>query len=523
MSAKTLKKGRYTDQHLYSISVKKLKGIENLDNLTFSPHKVTAILGSNGIGKSSILHAIVSAFQPEKPELSENHRMSEYLKPNPHALWKSTELSLEISYKDAANRDTTTGEVKETKETVTISKHSERWTPRYDRRPYRPVFYIGIHTTLPLLEYINFIKNKSRIGSQNIKYTTTELVDGISIEVMKKCSYILNRDYSNIYIHQIDGWSESLYGLSYDGMTYSQLSMGAGEQRLIKILKTALSAEPNSIVAIDELDLLLHEEAFQRTIEVLAEHAEDKNIQIIFTTHRETVSKKSNSINIRYLHRLDGRTNFIEEMTPDAFSALTGEPKKAIRVYVEDKLSSRIIKKICAEESISKHIETIRFGTAKNCFTVIASAALNKNLDSIIGVIDGDEYRSEGEKRKQLSSVYAGSDRSAIEIREKTLDRIFQYNLPAGLSPEEYIKKCICSIERKDVPQDLIEIYDGLKSIKAVLNRHNYIRHILTHYDEVDEVIIKNIVDLFSLTNEWHSFTADIRSELVQIKKNLKL
>ncbi len=133
---------RYHEQKIHNISIKKLKGIENLQSLSFTPKNVTAIIGANCIGKSSLLHALASSYQPENHRESENHRISEFLKPNPHALWDSTEFSISYEFKDRGQGDTIFNESR------TYSKNNDRWAPRYDRRPFRPVFYIGIHTTL---------------------------------------------------------------------------------------------------------------------------------------------------------------------------------------------------------------------------------------------------------------------------------------------------------------------------------------------------------------------------------------
>ena len=507
---------RFINQKLLSIDVKKLKSIENLNYLTFTPKNVTAILGANCIGKSSLLHALASCYQPEEGERSENHRMSEYLKPNPHALWNTTELSIEYEFE---NRSTPGKQV----ERMKIYKPSVRWEPRYDRRPFRSVFYIGIHTTLPILEYINFIKNKSRIGSQKIRYETTELTDDHYRLVKEKASYILNRNYTNIYKHRIQNWNEDLHGLAYDNMTYSQISMGAGEQRIIKIISTVFNAPKHSVILIDEVDLLLHEDAFQRIMEVLISRASKKELQIIFTTHRESVLKKSSDINIRYIYKNGNFTNVLDQVTPDALANLTGNLNKSIILYVEDKLSSRIIKKLSQRLRISRHIKTVEFGAAKNCFAITAGAVITNPEKHIISIIDGDEYSTSDERRSELKKVVTGSSAEAKKQREHVLSRIFQYNLPKGLSPEQYIKESICKLNRKNITEEHVEVYDALNQVQAVLNKHNYVDSITHFYDESEEVIIKDVVDLFSTTHEWNIFTESVSQELAQKAEELML
>ncbi|WP_298445793.1 AAA family ATPase [uncultured Ferrimonas sp.] len=508
---------RYTKQKLKTIDVTKLKGIENLQGVSFNPHNVTAILGANCIGKSSLLHALASCYQPQDGELSEDHRISEYLKPNPHALWRGTEYKITYEYRDRGGSEEIIPDDK------VFSKNSDRWKPRYDRRPYRSVFYIGIHTTLPLLEYINFIKNKSAVGSQRIRYTTEEQTSEIFQAVRQKASYIFNRNYSNIYTHEISGWSEMLFGLACDNMTYSQISMGAGEQRVLKILTTVFRAPEYALILIDELDLLLHDDAFQRIVEVIRDRASQKNIQVVFTTHRESVLRNPQHLNIRYLKKVGSDTKVLNQVTPDALLQLTGTLDKSLTVYVEDGLSERIVKKVSQSINISKHIKVVQFGAAQNIFVMAGSTAIEHPEKDAVFVLDGDVYRGSSDKETQMNSAITGRSEVARNQRERALEMIFQYNIPESLNPEQYIKESIVKLTAEQVPPHLKEIYTALSNVHAVLDKHNYINAIMHYYDEPQNIIIKDVVDLFSLTPQWLSFISNVKAELERKAEQLAL
>ena len=85
-------------------------------------------------------------------------------------------------------------------------------------------------------------------------------------------------------------------------INYSALSMGAGEQRLIKILTVVYHAAPYSLILIDEIDLLLHSNAQKQLIKQLSDLAQRKNLQIIFTTHSLEIGKLTEFVDIRYLY-----------------------------------------------------------------------------------------------------------------------------------------------------------------------------------------------------------------------------
>lgn len=502
--------GRHTKQVLTSIKIDKLKNIEDLNNLTFTPHSVTAILGANCVGKSSLLHALASSFRPDGNDLSETHRMSEYFKPNPHALWSGTKFYLSYSYVERSNPN-----IPIIITDAQSEKRSTRWSPRQESKPYRSVFFIGIYTSIPTLEYINYIKNKSRTGSQQVKYTTTTLTDADSTNIKNKTGYVFNRPYSHIYKHTIQKWNEVVFGLGINGVTYSQVSMGAGEQRVIKILKILYEAPEFSLILIDEIDLLLHEDAFQRLLEVIIEISRDRKLQVIFTTHREGVLKKSNKINIRYIYKAGTQSLCIQQITHDAMHALTGVLEKPLSFFVEDDFSARIIKKICQQLNIVTYVDISEFGSAINAFSLTAGLIMSgKNKDKILSVIDGDVYSTPREKTEQIGKVVSGTDARSHQWRTDLLPRIMQYQLPQGTKPEQYVRECILRLDPTTLFDINREIYNSLSLVQMVLNSHDYVNAICRHYPESSEVIIKDVIELFATTPEWTGFVNDVKVEI---------
>jgi hypothetical protein len=76
---------------------------------------------------------------------------------------------------------------------------------------------------------------------------------------------------------------------------------------------------------------------------------------------------------------------------------------------------------------------------------------------------------------------------------------------------------------RDNVPESYREIYDALSNIEAVLNRHNYVNSITDFYDESEEVIIKDVVELFSKTSEWYEFTSEVTNRIKHLAEELTL
>lgn len=99
--------------------------------------------------------------------------------------------------------------------------------------------------------------------------------------------------------------SKHFIGVELDSsLKYSSLSMGTGEQKTIKILEKILNAEPYSLILIDEIDLLLHVSSLKQLIHKLDEIAQDKQLQILFTTHALELVKLTHYVGIQYISNI---------------------------------------------------------------------------------------------------------------------------------------------------------------------------------------------------------------------------
>lgn len=96
---------------LESAYFKQLKGLNEV-TLNFS-ETLTAIMGVNGAGKTTVIHALACVFQPnlskeysngekEKHASGENHRFSEFFVPNTDARWSGSEFT--VCYRQVTNK-----------------------------------------------------------------------------------------------------------------------------------------------------------------------------------------------------------------------------------------------------------------------------------------------------------------------------------------------------------------------------------------------------------------------------------
>lgn len=482
-----------SQQVIHSMKVQNLKNLIDLE-ISFEPSPVTAILGPNGNGKSTILHALACAFSPS--DEGENYKFSWFFLPNTDALWNGSEMNIIHSYREGQNEHNNV--IREYKKTQV------RWTPRYANRPLRDVFYVGIDKCVPMIE--------AEKKQAKINYSTQVVNEEIINTILGKASIVLNRRYASYHVHEASG--KEFIGVEADGLRYSALSMSAGEQKVFYILEKVFRAKKYSLILIDELDLLLHDQAMKKLIEVILERAADKKLQVIFTTHRESVLELEEKINIRHIVCRPGKTLCFNETKPDAINRLTGVQPRPLEVFVEDDLASTIVKKVASQLRLARYVTTSRYGAAINCFTAVGGLLLGgESCEDSLFMLDGDVYRAEGEKRTSINRVLTGHDENVVQARETALSAIKQFTLPVDTKPEKYLHSLITAIDETE-DEERNEIIEVAKAIVVVDEDHKYVNEIINRLGWERATGLSKIIDLVAITDEWPAYTNDLREWL---------
>lgn len=122
-----------------------------------------------------------------------------------------------------------------------------------------------------------------------------------------------------------------------DAVSYTSLSMGAGEQKLFHLLEKLYNAPEYALLLVDEIDLTLHTIALHRLLDKVVKVANEKHLQVVFTSHREELTKRKD-INVRHLWKPAGttRTLCLNHTTPACVSRLSGVINREYEVFVED-------------------------------------------------------------------------------------------------------------------------------------------------------------------------------------------
>lgn len=394
-------------------------------------------------------------------------------------------------------------------EEVIYQKASDRWSPKYARRPERYVSFVGIRSCVPKIE------EESAISA--IKFSTAPHVDSGLIK--DKLGYIFNKKYNKINIHNATK-GRSYTGLETDAAKYSSLAMGAGEQRIIEILSAVFKSPKYGLILIDEIDLLLHTDALKKLVEVLFDRASDMNLQIIFTSHREAILGWSREVSVKHIHSiLDTGTEKLKTLclsnsTPDAVFRLTGVMERSLEVFVEDRVAEAIVNHELYQKGLKKHTNVTLYGAAINCFTVLGGLALTDNYDPKLQafVLDGDTLASLDDQNAQIKKVVTGTEDGREECRHACIGGIrkFQPNVGASSAPEAQIHWMIRGINRDSLDASEKEIFDIACSINVEQDKHYLVGKILDVLNEDEASGLPKIVALAAKSDQWAAYVQEV-------------
>lgn len=500
-----------TQQKLTGLDVVRLKSLQDV-SLDFSHSPLTAIMGSNCCGKTTVLHAIACAFRPLGTN-DPDYQFPLFFRPNSDALWKESDFTVRYSERIGANKHPDLSQ--------NYKKLSDRWTPRYYRRPARYTRFVSIGESVPDIETVNL--------TSMVHYTKTENTDETGQMVREVGGQVLNKVYESLYKVTYAYRDKLSIGVKTPTVTYSGLSMSSGEQRVFRILDAVFRAPNYGLILVDEIDLFLHQDALHRMLSKLREHCTAKNKQLIFTTHFPPVAEMYNDMCIYTLNRVPAKTIVWRGYSYEAMRHITGTQERPISCYVEDNVAEQIVARVAAQLGIRKFVEFGNYGPAMNAFSLCAGLYLsNQSTDNTLAVLDGDVYGSRAERRARVKSAITG-DQPVHETQRSELMRLVRTLTPtrgaAGqlLSPEQVLHRMLHGLDLASVPVDRSELHQIALSVVNVPERHGFVNQIIAHTGESREVALSRIVELASLSTDWARYTLVIRKWLVKQKADLAL
>jgi predicted ATPase len=350
-------------------------------------YPIMAIVGENGVGKSTILQCIASVYKSKPPKIQGRIRQarkavfaSDYF---PDTAWD--EVRGEIRYQ--VRQGTNTPPIEKT-----LRKPGERWRG-YKDRPERQVVCIDLSRIQPMSARPGYYK----LANPQLKEKSFVAFDENS---RGRLSQITGRAYDVAKMAYTDAdIFRAVPVLGQLGHVYSGWHQGNGETVLAELMQVEIPQY--SIVLIDEVESSLHPRFQRRLMRDLARLALAKELQIVLTTHSPFVLEElPPEARAQILQTPIGKT-LVYGVTPEfAMAKMDDLPHHECELYVEDERAERMLLEILAEKSANRdsvlRCQTIKYGAASVGQALGIMNYQNRFPRPTFIFLDGDQGTSPG-------------------------------------------------------------------------------------------------------------------------------
>jgi hypothetical protein len=299
---------------------------------------------------------------------------------------------------------------------VTVTKQTDKWM-RYERRPKRPVEFLGLSRAVPAIE-LPSLRNQFGFAA---KATATPLSD----EARLRLGQILGRPYPSAEV--LNGSRHAIRRSAREG-GYTSFNMGTGEDALIGLLAKLEAVPEGALVVIEELETGLHPAAQQKATRALVEIAAARKLQVIGSTHSHHVLDQLPRLaRLLLIREGDSHRSISAPSTQLALSEISEASECELLVLCEDEFAAALIRRMLSK-ALRRRV-SVRSCGPKNELAQQAQSHLRLAERARCLILwDGDVLTSECERYISQAQVRYPLPSSST--------RLSWAQLPGGTCPE---------------------------------------------------------------------------------------
>lgn len=352
-------------RNLFGNALKKVRvaGIRGINAEIEFGWPVVAVAGVNGTGKTTLLQIASAAYS--RAQGGRYYKLGEWIRNELHGDTPPVSANARVAFSFLDTPDIP----------VPYEAANSRW--RYPRRgnPQRYVEFIGITSFSPRIEQ----RGRVHVFQSRLEIRASE---PLSRQAIQSISTICGRAFTAGHVHTVGSpngtWSESLPQLTRDAVTYSEPHMGAGEQKVVRLVRQLERLPRQSLIILEEPELTLHPDAQRGLAWYLMGLARRQGHQILIATHSadifETLPQAARVLLVR------GPRGAIDVLPNAKYLAAARELAANVRlnkdiILVEDAVAARLLNEILLRYSraVLSHCTVVPVGSANDVRRLVAS------------------------------------------------------------------------------------------------------------------------------------------------------
>ena len=430
------------------------------DSLTFAKG-ITAIVGGNGVGKSTLAHAVVDVLAGAEglPQLREN--------------------ALRL---DGGLLNATLGDSKNPK---LLSLRLERET-RTATGTTEGLRYGWCDPSA-----IGTLCQKQVLGDP----TFADLLEGLTPrtltpEELASSSYVVGKDYSNCKVWEISEYGPfelwPYFEIESGGVLYRSENMGRGELAVLIALWAISSAPKNSLLIVEEPETHVSARSQSALMDMMAWACAQKGIEIILTTHSPVILQKLPIENIRLLATDAGRSRLISLPNMQDVAAIVGGGVAfKTLLLVEDECAKYFVLALLEQlaPDLRRQCSIAVMNGESRISLILSGLPLTKDWTLLIGCYDGDQ-------------------RARLDASGFHWPHIF---LPGTSPPDAILKECIVKLPATDLAAELHltpQTVTAALSAVAGLDPHDWLSRLPNALNRGQEELLRAMVRLWLHTDK---------------------
>ncbi|CAL60894.1 hypothetical protein HEAR0700 [Herminiimonas arsenicoxydans] len=360
------------------------KGLIRLDKLTTNnikgigdktisfPHRITALCGENGAGKTSLLTTLFSALTPN--------------------FAKTLGVALRPLDNTAAAGAIATVSLRQGSNTTYLESGDALFAELKDNSEDCMVAYLDAAAASQRLKYI--VSNDNDFPSA--LDGTPQGADDASLLQLR--AEITGRRYTSVITHELDDYAdESVFPyfiVSVGDITYRSEEMGLGELCINYLIWAIGRVRANSIVLFEEPESHLPPRAQEALMAFIAKTAVEKKLTVVVSTHSQHTLSNIPPAHITLLARSRGDciTNANPRRSVLFESLRVATPKQCI-LFLEDHSAAAFLEGLMfkIDPDLAERVEVSWGNGWSDIDEVLGRLPVRKLNTQIVGIYDGDQ------------------------------------------------------------------------------------------------------------------------------------